>query len=93
MHSPRSTNAKPSASTHRPTRNRSQISQRSPRSTVYACFSRRHTDVQLIVEHNDPWDAFQPISHFELLPFRDAGNGINEYGLTVQVGSATVSGN
>ncbi|BEI83799.1 hypothetical protein CcaverHIS002_0404030 [Cutaneotrichosporon cavernicola] len=38
----------------------------------------------LIVEHNDPWDAFQPIAHFELLPFRDAGNGINEFGLTAQ---------
>ncbi|CAK9786997.1 phosphatases II [Cutaneotrichosporon oleaginosum] len=38
----------------------------------------------LIVEHNDPWDAFHPISHFELLPFRDAGNGLNEFALTAQ---------
>jgi cell division cycle 14 len=47
----------------------------------------RTAHTQLIVEHNEPWDAFQPIAHFELLPFRDAGNGINEFGLTAQVSS------
>jgi hypothetical protein len=41
--------------------------------------------LQLIVDHQDPWDAFQAISHFELLPFRDAGNGVNEYALSIQV--------
>ncbi|KAL1405347.1 cell division control protein 14 [Vanrija albida] len=38
----------------------------------------------LIVDHQDPWDAFQPLAHFEVLPFRDAGNGVNEFGLTIQ---------
>ena len=42
-------------------------------------------DAQLIVEHIDPWEAFQTIAHIEVIPFRDAGNGPNEFALSIQV--------
>lgn len=48
---------------------------------------RPSTNAQLIVEHIDPWEAFQTIAHIEVIPFRDAGNGPNEYALSIQVSS------
>jgi cell division cycle 14 len=40
---------------------------------------------QLIVEHKSPWNAFKPIAQMEFMPFRDAGNGPMDYGLSIQV--------
>lgn len=47
--------------------------------------NRLVTNAQLIVEHIDPWEAFQTIAHIEVIPFRDAGNGPNEFALSIQV--------
>ncbi|KIR94912.1 cell division cycle 14 [Cryptococcus deuterogattii CBS 10090] len=38
----------------------------------------------LIVDKQPPWSAFRPIAQFEVMPFRDAGSGPMDYGLTVQ---------
>ncbi|OCF41021.1 hypothetical protein I317_05132 [Kwoniella heveanensis CBS 569] len=38
----------------------------------------------LIVGRQAPWHAFRPIAPLEIMPFRDAGNGPMDYGLTVQ---------
>ncbi|OWZ57057.1 cell division cycle 14 [Cryptococcus neoformans c8] len=38
----------------------------------------------LIVDKQPPWNAFRPIAQFEVMPFRDAGSGPMDYGLTVQ---------
>ncbi|WVQ94156.1 hypothetical protein IAU59_001234 [Kwoniella sp. CBS 9459] len=38
----------------------------------------------LIVGKQAPWNAFRPIAQLEIMPFRDAGNGPMDYGLTVQ---------
>ncbi|KAL0253859.1 hypothetical protein I308_101237 [Cryptococcus tetragattii IND107] len=38
----------------------------------------------LIVDKQPPWSAFRPIAQFEIMPFRDAGSGPMDYGLTVQ---------
>ncbi|WVO15977.1 hypothetical protein L204_103642 [Cryptococcus depauperatus] len=38
----------------------------------------------LIVDKQLPWNAFHPVAHFEVMPFRDAGSGPMDHGLTVQ---------
>lgn len=38
----------------------------------------------MIVDKQPPWNAFRPIAQFEVMPFRDAGSGPMDYGLTVQ---------
>ncbi|WVF66542.1 hypothetical protein IAT40_001282 [Kwoniella sp. CBS 6097] len=38
----------------------------------------------LIVGKHAPWNAFRPIAPLEIMPFRDAGNGPMDYGLTIQ---------
>ncbi|EIW73017.1 hypothetical protein TREMEDRAFT_25011, partial [Tremella mesenterica DSM 1558] len=38
----------------------------------------------LIVGHMEPWTAFSPIATWEVMPFRDAGNGIMDHGLSIQ---------
>lgn len=48
-------------------------------------------NAQLIVEHIDPWEAFQTIAHIEVIPFRDAGNGPNEFALSIQVSLGAAS--
>lgn len=50
--------------------------------------SSQSTDVssylQLIVGHHNPWETFKPIAQMEVMPFRDAGNGVMDYGISVQ---------
>ena len=38
-----------------------------------------------MVNHESPWGAFAPIAHLEVMPFRDAGNGRMEHGMSIQV--------
>ncbi|WVW81277.1 hypothetical protein I302_103268 [Kwoniella bestiolae CBS 10118] len=38
----------------------------------------------LIVGRQPPWNAFRPIAPLEIMPFRDAGNGPMDYGLSIQ---------
>ncbi|ORY26505.1 protein-tyrosine phosphatase-like protein [Naematelia encephala] len=38
----------------------------------------------LVVMREEPWEAFMPIAHFEVLSFRDAGNGPMHHGLSIQ---------
>ncbi|KAK4685178.1 cell division cycle 14, partial [Tremellales sp. Uapishka_1] len=38
----------------------------------------------LIVGKREPWDAFGPIAQLEVMPFRDAGNGLADHGLSIQ---------
>ncbi|WVQ82894.1 hypothetical protein IAT38_005030 [Cryptococcus sp. DSM 104549] len=38
----------------------------------------------LIVGKLPPWGAFKPVAHFEVMPFRDAGSGPMDYGLSIQ---------
>ncbi|WWC90188.1 uncharacterized protein L201_005121 [Kwoniella dendrophila CBS 6074] len=38
----------------------------------------------LIVGRQPPWNAFGPIAPLEIMPFRDAGNGPMDYGLSIQ---------
>nr|XP_031862049.1 uncharacterized protein CI109_002462 [Kwoniella shandongensis]KAA5529121.1 hypothetical protein CI109_002462 [Kwoniella shandongensis] len=38
----------------------------------------------LIVAKHTPWQAFRPIAQFQVMPFRDAGNGPMDYGLSIQ---------
>ena len=42
--------------------------------------------LQLIVHDHTPSEAFAPVAHLEMRPFRDAGNGPMDYGLGLQVG-------
>ncbi|WVQ72246.1 hypothetical protein IAR50_001795 [Cryptococcus sp. DSM 104548] len=38
----------------------------------------------LIVDKQPPWNAYRPIAHLEVMPFRDAGSGAMDYGLSSQ---------
>ncbi|WWC67309.1 uncharacterized protein I206_101217 [Kwoniella pini CBS 10737] len=38
----------------------------------------------LIVGRQPPWNAFRPIAPLEIMPFRDAGSGPMDYGLSIQ---------
>ncbi|KAK8844760.1 hypothetical protein IAR55_006610 [Kwoniella newhampshirensis] len=38
----------------------------------------------LLVAKRKPWEAFKPIAQFEVMPFRDAGNGEMDYGISIQ---------
>ncbi|WWC57596.1 uncharacterized protein I303_100128 [Kwoniella dejecticola CBS 10117] len=38
----------------------------------------------LIVGRQAPWEAFRPIAPLEIMPFRDAGSGPMDYGLSIQ---------
>ena len=39
----------------------------------------------VIVGHEDPWKAFRAVAQLEVMPFRDAGNGPMNYGISIQV--------
>jgi hypothetical protein len=51
------------------------------------CESELYSELtwQLMVKHEIPSRCFMPLASFELMPFRDAGNGDFDYGLTIQV--------
>ena len=40
---------------------------------------------QMLVEGLDPATAFMPIAKLEIMPFRDAGNGVFDHALSIQV--------
>jgi hypothetical protein len=39
----------------------------------------------VIVGHNSASEAFRPFAEMEMRPFRDAGNAVNDFGLSIQV--------
>ncbi|KAK1921221.1 protein-tyrosine phosphatase-like protein, partial [Papiliotrema laurentii] len=38
----------------------------------------------LICNQSYPWQAFEPVAQLEVMPFRDAGKGSNDHGLTIE---------
>lgn len=45
--------------------------------------------MQLVLYQKSPAECFKPIAAFEVMPFRDAGNGVFDHALSVQVSSVT----
>lgn len=39
----------------------------------------------VIVVHGNPWKAFEAVAQLEVMPFRDAGKGPMDFGISIQV--------
>lgn len=54
-------------------------------SLVLFCDTETSLTRQMLVGGLDPASAFMPIAKLEVMPFRDAGNGVFDHALSIQV--------